>query len=86
MQKLLTVKEVAEYLRLRRQTVVRKAEKGEIPAIKVCRRWRFPQDELEEWLRRGGMVPAGDKRISLKTYHMGEIIGTLSRREIYQDL
>ena len=31
----MTVDEVAEYLRLNREVVLRKARKGEIPAVKV---------------------------------------------------
>ena len=35
MERLMTVDEVAEYLRLNREVVLRKARKGEIPAVKV---------------------------------------------------
>ena len=35
-EKLMTVKEVAEYLRLDEHTVYRMARKGEIPAYKVA--------------------------------------------------
>jgi len=91
MQRLLTTKEVAEYLRLRKETVLRKAEKGMIPAIKVDGRWRFPEDQIEEWLKEKEQAIivkpiAVKKPIKLKTYHMGVIYGTLSRREIYEEL
>ncbi len=92
MQKLLTTKEVADMLRMRIETITRKAEQGLLPAIKVGGRWRIPQGRLDEWLRekeaispmtRGAKL---EKPIKLKTYHMGEIRGALSRREIYEDM
>ena len=49
-EKLMTVKEVAEYLRLDEHTVYRMARKGEIPAYKVAGQWRFKKDALEKWL------------------------------------
>ena len=89
MRRLLTTKEVANYLRLRKETVLRKAEKGAIPAIKVDGRWRFPQEQLEEWLREKEQTTAVKptvkvkRPIKLKAYPLG-IIGGLSRREIYE--
>jgi len=49
-EKLMTVKEVAEYLRLDEHTVYRMARKGEIPAYKVAGQWRFKKKMIEEWL------------------------------------
>jgi len=51
-EKLMTVKEVAEYLRLDEHTVYRMARKGEIPAYKVARQWRFKKKMIKEWLER----------------------------------
>ncbi len=48
--KLWTVKEVAEYLRLDEHTVYRMARKGEIPAYKIAGQWRFKKDMIEKWL------------------------------------
>lgn len=50
--KLLTIKEVAEYLRLNRFTVYRMAERGELPGAKIARRWRFSEVEIKRWLER----------------------------------
>jgi excisionase family DNA binding protein len=41
----------AELLRIHRKTVERMALRGEIPAHKVGRFWRFRASELDEWLR-----------------------------------
>lgn len=52
MERLMTVDEVAEYLRLNREVVLRKARKGEIPAVKVgTRTYRFYREQIDEWLK-----------------------------------
>ena len=40
-EKLMTVKEIAEYLRLDEHTITEWQGKGEIPAYKVACQWRF---------------------------------------------
>lgn len=47
---ILTVQEVAAYLRLHAVTVYRMAQSGDLPAFRVGRRWRFKRDQIEEWL------------------------------------
>jgi excisionase family DNA binding protein len=41
MEKLMTIKEVAEYLQLEEHTIYKMARKGEIPAFKIAGQWRF---------------------------------------------
>jgi excisionase family DNA binding protein len=48
---LLTVEEVARYLRLQPGTVRGMARRGELPVVKVGRRWRFKRSQIESWLR-----------------------------------
>lgn len=48
---LLTVDEVARYLRLQPSTVRGMARRGELPVVKVGRRWRFKRSLIENWLR-----------------------------------
>ncbi len=48
---MLTVSEVARYLRVNPQTVYRKAKAGELPAVRIGRAIRFRRTELEEWLK-----------------------------------
>ena len=47
---ILTVKEVAEYLKVNDRTVYRMAAAGDIPAFKIGASWRFKQSELEAWM------------------------------------
>lgn len=49
-EKLMTVKEVAEYLQLDEHTIYRMARKGEIPAYKIAGQWRFKKELIESWL------------------------------------
>lgn len=47
---MLTAKEMQALLEVDRSTVYRMAEDGRLPAIKVGRQWRFPEDKIENWL------------------------------------
>jgi len=49
--KLLTTKELAEYLKLTEVTIYKYAKEGKIPGIKVGSRWRFNKDQINELLR-----------------------------------
>jgi excisionase family DNA binding protein len=49
-QTIMTVREVAKYLRMHEMTIYRMARHGEIPAYKVGNRWRFNRERIEEWL------------------------------------
>ena len=52
MADILTLPELAKYLKTSRDTIYRKAQKGMIPAVKFGKEWRFPKDVIDEWLRR----------------------------------
>ena len=47
---ILTVKEVAEYLKVNDRTVYRMAAAKKIPAFKVGTSWRFKQAEIDKWI------------------------------------
>ncbi|MGI2336564.1 MAG: response regulator [Dehalogenimonas sp.] len=51
MPELLTVREVADYLRVTQKTVYRLLQKGTIPALKVSHSWRFDKAAIDEWLK-----------------------------------
>jgi excisionase family DNA binding protein len=46
----MTVDEVAAYLRIPRSSVYRLAQQGKIPCQKAGRHWRFRRQALERWL------------------------------------
>ena len=47
---ILTLEEVAAYLKAGKRTVYRLAQKGEIPAFKLGGTWRFRRSELDRWI------------------------------------
>ncbi|HEY6253137.1 MAG TPA: helix-turn-helix domain-containing protein [Candidatus Angelobacter sp.] len=49
---LLDAEEAAKLLRIHPQTLLRGARRGEIPAIRVGRLWRFRASILNQWLER----------------------------------
>jgi excisionase family DNA binding protein len=50
MEQLLTPQELAKYLKLNHTTVIRKAHRGEIPAIKIGKQFRFDRNQIDKWL------------------------------------
>ena len=47
---IITIKEVAAYLKLKEKTVYKLAAEGVIPAFKVGGSWRFSQTDIESWV------------------------------------
>ena len=54
MSELMTLSEVADYLRVTQKTIYRLLEQGKIPATKVGRQWRFQKKSIDEWLNKQG--------------------------------
>ncbi len=48
--KILTAKEVADYLRCHISTVYRLAKNGKLPGFRLGADWRFREDALQSWL------------------------------------
>ena len=48
---ILTVEEVAEYLKLAKKTVYKMAVEKKIPAFRVGKFWRFRKTEIDEWIK-----------------------------------
>lgn len=46
----LTIKEVAEYLKVNERTIYRLAASGELPGFRVGSAWRFKSSDLETWV------------------------------------
>ena len=60
MTRLMTVEEVARYLRVTEKTIYRLLERGSIPATKVGRQWRFDSTLIDEWLQRSSTKVKAD--------------------------
>jgi excisionase family DNA binding protein len=48
--RILTAKEVADYLRCHISTVYRLAKTGKLPGFRLGADWRFREDALQSWL------------------------------------
>jgi excisionase family DNA binding protein len=60
---ILTLDEVAAYLKAGKRTVYRLAANGEIPAFKLGGTWRFRKSDLERWIAsRTGETAFGTER------------------------
>ncbi|MBE9482694.1 MAG: response regulator [Chloroflexi bacterium] len=55
MIELMTVREVAVYLRVTEKTIYRLLRQGKIPATRVGHSWRFDKALIDEWLHRSSI-------------------------------
>lgn len=46
----LTIEELAVYLKIAKSTLYKLSQEGRIPAQKVGRHWRFRKDAIDRWL------------------------------------
>lgn len=49
----LTVEQISDHLQVSKETIYRWLDKGQIPAHKIGRQWRFQIEEVDEWIRKG---------------------------------
>jgi len=47
---IMTMKEVAEYLKINEKTAYRLASEGKLPGFKVGGSWRFKRSEIQNWI------------------------------------
>ena len=55
MAELMTVEEVAAYLRVTEKTIYRLLKQGSIPATKVGHQWRFNKTAIDKWLQQNSV-------------------------------
>jgi len=48
---IMTIREVAEYLRLNDKTTCRYAAEGKIPGFKIGCAWRFRREDIVKWTK-----------------------------------
>ena len=60
---IMTIREVAEYLKLNEKTAYRHAAAGKIPGFKIGGAWRFRRREIDKWIERqsAGLEERGGK-------------------------
>ncbi|HZO81143.1 MAG TPA: helix-turn-helix domain-containing protein [Candidatus Binataceae bacterium] len=47
--KVMTVKEVSDYLRVHPSTIYRLVKRGQIPAFRIGSDWRFNVETIDQW-------------------------------------
>ena len=55
----LTIGELAIYLKIPKSTLYKLVREGKIPSKKIGRHWRFQKRSIERWLERAGEVNSG---------------------------
>jgi excisionase family DNA binding protein len=59
----LTIDDLAEYLKISKSTLYKLAQEEAVPGQKVGRHWRFHPDAVDQWLRKGSSAtPKSPKR------------------------
>ncbi|MBL0320119.1 MAG: helix-turn-helix domain-containing protein [Alphaproteobacteria bacterium] len=58
---IMTIREVAEYLKLTEKTAYRLVSEGELPGFKVGGSWRFRRSEIEKWIKKQEARSKDDK-------------------------
>jgi excisionase family DNA binding protein len=48
----MTVNELADYLKLKTVTIYKHAQEGKIPGFKVGSKWRFKKETIDEWIEK----------------------------------
>ena len=57
---ILTIREVAEYLKVTERTIYRLAAAKKIPAFKVGGTWRFSRADIDVWIKQQSTVDQSD--------------------------
>ena len=57
-EQILTIRELAEYLKLSLSTTYKLAQEGKIPGQKVGKHWRFRKETVDKWL--DSSTPGGE--------------------------
>ena len=48
----MTVKELADYLKMKEVTIYKHAQGGKIPCFKVGSKWRFKKETIDKWIEK----------------------------------
>lgn len=57
----MTIREVADYLKITEKTAYRLAAARDLPGFKVGGSWRFRRSEIDRWIDRQSEKPTGER-------------------------
>lgn len=93
MAEVLTLQEVARYLKLSPDTIYRRAKRGEMPAVRVGKLWRFPKDLIDKWLRERAKATKGRRKskpssgkLDPKKDPLLKLIGSINHGSLAEDI
>jgi len=84
MNDLITVPELAAYLRVNVKTVYRLVEKGDIPTIRVGHLWRFSKEAIDAWLKQGKKMAKASILVIDNDENVGILFKEMLRETGYQ--
>ena len=84
MTQLMTLQEVADYLRVTKKTIYRLLGQGKIPAIRVVHQWRFDKASIDKWLQQSSVTATArilviDNNDTIRTLFK-DVLGELGHR------
>jgi len=50
-KQVLTVKDIADYLKMHPMTIYKYVKEGRIPAFKIGASWRIRRDSIQKWMK-----------------------------------
>jgi len=59
---IMTVKELADYLKIAEKTAYRFASVGKVPGFKVGSAWRFRRSEIDRWIAEQEQKQKGERK------------------------
>jgi excisionase family DNA binding protein len=65
---IMTVEELAKYLKLAPQTIYRKFRRGQLPGVKIGKAIRFKREIVESWLRMSSYGWSIEQRTELRQW------------------
>ena len=77
---ILTVKELAEYLRIHPATIYKMLRRGEMPAFRIGTDWRFVRDDIDRWLELLSETPGEPSNLRGSVSPLGDGITLVRRR------
>ena len=67
-EKIMTTKELASYIKLSEKTIIKMAQNGKLPGVKISNKWRFTLSSINEYLEKEIVaMPDDDLNIIIKT-------------------
>lgn len=60
-ENILTIDELADYLRISKSSLYKLAQAGKLPGQKIGRHWRFHKEAVDQWLKDTKKPVSGNK-------------------------